>query len=174
MPQSRRALCPQKWKTRHFVSRRVDVLIVGMKCIVRNLGLNMQQLTRQTNFAPFLKSAWHKSAWGMEWVALKDGVGWYFSILRLKPQLQESFGRNKMAQWNDLTLKGIANHKLLARNVQGPPTECLTVRFDSSWTKCIETWRMLRFAKMNEKCSQGFRQLQVDLCQCKWPFQISS
>ena len=99
------------------------------------LDFNMQQLTLQTNLAPPLKSAWHKSAFsGMEWVVLKNGVDSLFSGI---------IWSKEIGHWNDLTLKGIENHKLDARNVQGPPTECTTIRSNSSWPKRIETWRLL-------------------------------
>ena len=69
MPPWRRAQCPEKWKTRYVVSSRVYVLIFGMKCIV-HLGLQHATINAaKTNFAPLLKSAWHRST------NLRDGMG---------------------------------------------------------------------------------------------------
>ena len=78
------------------MSRRVYVLIFGMKCIV-HLGLQHATINAaKTNFAPLLKSAWHRSTNLRDGMGcLKDGVDSCFSILHLKPLLLESFGRKK-------------------------------------------------------------------------------
>ena len=126
------------------MSRRVDVLIVGMKCIVH---LGLQHATVANQFAPLLKSAWHRSA------SFRDGMGCLGGQLSLcfHSALETSASGimwwKEIGQWNDLALKGIGNHKLDARNVQGPPTECLTVRSNSSWPKRIETWCLLVLQK---------------------------
>ena len=82
------------------------------------LDFNMQHLTLQANFAPLLRSAWHKSA------SLRDGMGCLEGQLSLcfHSALETSASgiiwSKEIGQWNDLTSKRIGNHKLDARNVQ--------------------------------------------------------
>ena len=51
--------------------------------------------------APLLKTPWHKRASLMKWV-LKDGVGWYVSILHCKTLLQEFSWKTQPSGGSDM------------------------------------------------------------------------
>ncbi len=96
---------------------------------------------------------------GMERVVLKNGV--------------DSLGiiwSKEIGHWNDLTLKGIENHKLDARNVQGPPTQCLSIRSNSSWPKRIETWPLLVLQKWTRKVLSRFEATAQRPCSMQMAF----
>ena len=133
------------------------------------LDCNMQQLTLQTN-APLLKSAWHESA------SLRDGMGcfegrsWFFVLHSpLETSASGIIWSKEIGQWNDLTLKEIGNDKLDARNVQGPPTQCVTIRSNSSWPKRIETWRLLVLQNWTRKILSRFK----PTAQRPWSMQMA-
>ena len=135
------------------------------------LDFNMQQLTLQTNFAPLLKSAWHRSA------SFTDGTGCFeepssfFVFNSAFETCASGIIRSKeIGHWNDLTSKGIGNHKLDARNVQGPPTECLTIESNSSWPKRIETWRFLVLQNWTRKVLSRF----LATAQRPWSMQMDA
>ena len=175
MPQWRRAQCPEKWKTRYFVSRRLYVFIFGMKCIV-HLGLQHTTINAaKTNFAPLLKSAWHRSTNLRDGMGCFEGRSWFLLFDSAFETSAAGFIWSKeIGQWTEgwfhierdwkptnLMLE-MSNDLLL--NVS--PLD-LTLAGQSA----LKIGACSFCTNEREKSCQDFRQLHRDLGQCKWLFE---